>query len=377
MTELHLLSGAGTTAATAAADALVVGVLPARADDDGEKGAPRLAPGAAAVDAAFDGELASLLALAGATGSADEIVRIPTRGTVTAPLLVAVGLGPAGDDGPSAEQVRRASGAAARALAGTDHAVTTLSWPGADAVAATAEGSLLGAYAFTEYKSARGRTPVRRVDPHHGRRRGRRGRAAPGDRGRRRPSPPRATWSTPHPTTCSPRPFAARAAALGEAAGLEVEVLDDAALAGGRVRRHPRGRRRLVAQAAGWCGCAGPVVRHRGRRWRWSARASRSTPAASRSSPPPHMDHMTSDMARRGRGGRRRRCSPPRLELPVDGHRDRADGREHAVGDGVPARRRAADVRRPDGRGAQHGRRGPAHPGRRDRPGRWRTSPTT
>ena len=85
MTELHLLSGAGTTAATAAADALVVGVLPARADDDGEKSAPRLAPGAAAVDAAFDGELASLLALAGATGRADEIVRIPTRGTVSAP----------------------------------------------------------------------------------------------------------------------------------------------------------------------------------------------------------------------------------------------------------------------------------------------------
>ena len=83
MTELHLLSGAGTTAATAAADALVVGVLPARADDDGEKGAPRLAPGAAAVDAAFDGELAALLAVAGATGRADEIVRIPTRGTVT------------------------------------------------------------------------------------------------------------------------------------------------------------------------------------------------------------------------------------------------------------------------------------------------------
>ena len=68
MTELHLLSGAGTTAATAAADALVVGVLPARADDDGEKGAPRLAPGAAAVDAAFDGELAALLAARGRDG---------------------------------------------------------------------------------------------------------------------------------------------------------------------------------------------------------------------------------------------------------------------------------------------------------------------
>ena len=34
MTELHLLAGAGTTAATATADAVVVGVLPARSDED-------------------------------------------------------------------------------------------------------------------------------------------------------------------------------------------------------------------------------------------------------------------------------------------------------------------------------------------------------
>ena len=142
MTELHLLSG---SAATSPADAVVVGVLPARSDDGSEKAAPRLAPGAAAVDAAFDGELAGLLALAGATGRADEVVRIPTRGTITARVVVGVGLGAAGDDGPSAEQLRRASGAAARALAGTDHAVTTLSWPGTDDLAAVAEGTLLGA----------------------------------------------------------------------------------------------------------------------------------------------------------------------------------------------------------------------------------------
>ena len=169
MTELHLLTGAGTTAATATADAVVVGVLPARSDEDSEKTAPRLAPGAAAVDAAFDGELAALLAVAGATGRADEVVKIPSRGTITAPLVVAVGLGPPGDDGPSAEQLRRASGAAARALAGTDRAVTTLSWSAtealaADALAATAEGTLLGAYAYTDYKNAGGRKPVHRVE---------------------------------------------------------------------------------------------------------------------------------------------------------------------------------------------------------------------
>ena len=294
MTELHLLSGAGTTAATAAADALVVGVLPARADDNGEKGSLRLAAGAPAVDAAFDGELASLLALAGATGRADEVVRIPTRGTVTAPLIVAVGLGPAGDDGPSAEQVRRASGSAARALAGTDHAVTTLSWPDADAVAATAEGTLLGSYAFTEYKSARGRTPVRRVTL---------ATDAEGAEAVLRRATVVATAvttardlvNTP-PNDLFPETFAARAAALGEAAGLEVEVLDDEALAaggyggilgvGGGSSRKPR----LVRLR--WSGGPSPraSVALVGKGVTFDTGGISIKPAA-------HMDHMTSDMA--------------------------------------------------------------------------------
>ena len=47
--------------------------------------------------------------------------------------------------------------------------MTTLSWSStdaraADALAATAEGTLLGAYAFTDYKKAGGRKPVHRVD---------------------------------------------------------------------------------------------------------------------------------------------------------------------------------------------------------------------
>jgi leucyl aminopeptidase len=294
VTELHLFSGAGTTAATAPANAVVVGVLPARADDDDEKGALRLAAGAAAVDAAFDGELASLLALAGATGRADEIVRIPTRGTVTAPLLVAVGLGPAGDDGPSAEQLRRASGAAARALAGTDHAVTTLSWPDAEAVAATAEGTLLGAYVFTGYKSAQGRSPVRRVDL---------ATDDPGAEAALRRATAVATAvttardlvNTP-PNDLFPESFAARAAALCDAAGLEVEVLDDAALAaagyggilgvGGGSSRKPR----LVRMR--WSG--GPAPRASvalvGKGVTFDTGGISIKPAA-------HMDHMTSDMS--------------------------------------------------------------------------------
>ncbi len=297
MTELHLRSGAGTTAATATADAVVVGVLPAPADEDTEKGTLRLAPGAAAVDAAFDGELPALLALAGATGRADEIVKIPTRGTITAPLVVAVGLGRTGDDGPSAEQLRRASGAAARALAGTDHAVTTLSWPGADALAATAEGTLLGAYTFTEYKQATGRAPVHRVDLTTDSTE-----SADADAVLRRATAiatavrtARDLVNTP-PNDLYPASFAARAAALGGAAGLEVEVLDDEALAAGGyggilgVGAGSSRKPRLVRLR--WSGGSAPraSVALVGKGVTFDTGGISIKPAA-------HMDHMTSDMA--------------------------------------------------------------------------------
>jgi leucyl aminopeptidase len=114
----------GGSPADVDADAVVIGLVSGESDAP-----PRLAPGADEVDAAFDGQLAELLAVAGATGKADEVVKLPTRGTIAPPLLVAVGLGKAGSDGEGElrpEQVRRASGAGARALAGTDHAVSTL-----------------------------------------------------------------------------------------------------------------------------------------------------------------------------------------------------------------------------------------------------------
>jgi leucyl aminopeptidase len=224
-TELHIASG---SPATAEADAVVVGLLPAT----GEGTTPRLAPGSDEVAAAFSGDgaggLAALLAVAGATGKADEVVKIPTRGTLTAPLLLAVGLGKPGSDGaPSAEQVRRASGAAARALAGTGHAVSTL---GAIDLAAAAEGLLLGAYSFTAYRTnGNGRAPVGRVDLVAG--------GADSDAVLRTAvavatavRTARDLVNTP-PNDLYPAVFAERATALAEAAGITVEVLDDTALA--------------------------------------------------------------------------------------------------------------------------------------------------
>jgi leucyl aminopeptidase len=153
-TDLHIADGSPVTADV---DAVVIGLLPAA---DGEEH-PRLAPGAAEIAAAFGGEgdLAELLAVVGATGKADEVVKLPARGAITAPLLVGVGLGAPDEGGePNAEQVRRASGSAARALAGNEHVVSTL---GRLDLRAAAEGTLLGAYTFTAYRSnGGGRPPV-------------------------------------------------------------------------------------------------------------------------------------------------------------------------------------------------------------------------
>ncbi len=218
-TELHTASG---SPATAEADAVVIGVLAG----DG----PQLAPGSEEIaeafdgDGAFDGGLAALLAVAGATGKADEVVKIPTRGTITAPLLVAVGLG---KGAVTPEQVRRASGAAARALAGSGHAVSTL---GRIDLAAAAEGSLLGSYTFTEYRTnGHGKAPVGRVsllsddaDADTVVRTA----AAVGTAVRTA----RDLVNTP-PNDLYPAVFAEKAKALAEAVGITVEVLDDTQLA--------------------------------------------------------------------------------------------------------------------------------------------------
>ncbi len=205
---------------TATVDAVVVGTV------SGE-GGPRLAPGGEEVDAAFDGGLADLLAVLGARGKADEVIKVPTRGAISAPLLVATGLG-AVDDQPTGEQVRRAAGAAARALSGTSHAVTTLSRLN---LAATAEGAALGSYAFTGYRSQNGDGPLSRMDLS----------VPSADPASAQQELNRATAiaeavaaardlvNTP-PNDLYPASFAERAVALAQQAGLRTEVLDEKAL---------------------------------------------------------------------------------------------------------------------------------------------------
>ncbi|MDQ2585805.1 leucyl aminopeptidase [Saccharothrix yanglingensis] len=206
-----------------AADVVVIGTT------QGPAG-PVLAGASEAVDAAFDGGLLGVLETLGAGGKAEEVVSVPTFGKLAAPVVLAVGLGkPAADGSVSEDQVRKASGAVARALAGRKRAVTTLS---ALHLGPAVEGTLLGGYAFTDYKSAKGDGPVARVDlvaPAEGTKRAHNATVKASTAVAEAVAAVRDFVNTP-PNDLYPASFAERAAALAKAEGLDVEILDEKAL---------------------------------------------------------------------------------------------------------------------------------------------------
>jgi len=130
-------------------DAVVVGIVQTA------KGC-EVAPGGEDVAKAFGRKLRPLLSTLGVTGKAGEVVKVPTSGTLSSPLLVLVGLGK--EPGPTA--VRRASGVAARAV--TNAASVGLALPAdtPELVRAVTEGYQLGAYAFTTYKKQNKQDPT-------------------------------------------------------------------------------------------------------------------------------------------------------------------------------------------------------------------------
>ncbi|AOT58550.1 leucyl aminopeptidase [Streptomyces fradiae] len=223
-----------TGAATLRADALVVGVAKAA---DGGKGLV-LAPGAEAVDSAFDGKLAAVLETLGAAGAEGEVTKVPSPSGLKAPLVLAVGLGqaPEKDEAYGAEALRRAAGSAARALSGVKKAGFALPVEAAEDVAAVAEGALLGAYAFTAYqergKDAKG--PLGEVAVLGAKPRDKAAKAA-AERAlalAEEVNRARDLINTP-PNDLTPEAFAAVATAAGKENGLKVQVLDEKALAKG------------------------------------------------------------------------------------------------------------------------------------------------
>ncbi|MGH3494305.1 MAG: leucyl aminopeptidase [Sciscionella sp.] len=209
--------------ATAATDVLVIGTVQT-------DGGPRLAPGCAGIDAAFGGALESILVTLGATGKAEETVRTATLGAVPAAVLLAVGLGKqdSSDGSISPEQVRRASGAAARALAGTAKVTNTLSLID---LHAAVEGSALGAYAFTTYKSsaAEGIGRFEFSAPEQGTAKEHRAAIKAAGLIAEAVCTARDFINTP-PNDLYPASFAERASTLATGAGLTVQMLEEKAL---------------------------------------------------------------------------------------------------------------------------------------------------
>ncbi|MFF3754012.1 leucyl aminopeptidase [Streptomyces sp. NPDC002018] len=230
------LSTAG--AATLRADAIVVGVA------KGAKG-PVVAPGAEAVDKAFDGKLGSVLETLGASGSEGEVTKLPAPSGLKAPLVLAVGLGPVPAKGAAygSEPLRRAAGSAARALSGRKKAAFALPVESAEGVEAVAEGALLGAYAFVAYlggekngkKGDSGpKLPLAEVTLVGAKPRDKAHKAA-ADRAialTEEVNRARDLVNTP-PNDLTPEAFAAVATAAGKENGVKVQVLDEKALAKG------------------------------------------------------------------------------------------------------------------------------------------------
>jgi len=222
---LTALRTSETTAAQTPADVLVVAVRP----DGSQAGVEVLAEGTGLAESVVD-TLARDLRTIGAGGSADETTRMLAPDGVSAETVLAVGIGRRDPETP--ETLRRAAGAAARALAGVGSAVLAL--PGTTPVqsAAAAEGALMGAYAFTGFRSSpdAGKAPLAAVVVA-----GRVGDAQDRQLARARviaAAVHRARdWVNPPPGDLTPAVFADDIAAAAAAVGVAVEVLDEGALA--------------------------------------------------------------------------------------------------------------------------------------------------
>ncbi|HEY7485998.1 MAG TPA: leucyl aminopeptidase [Streptosporangiaceae bacterium] len=217
------LSLASASPSSQAADAIVIGVAPS------ESGL-RLAPGADDVDQAYGGRLAEALRALGAKGKSGEVTKLPTLGALTAPLVVATGLG----DDYDTEGLRRAAGAAVRALAGSGKVALALPAGSGDEITAVATGALLGNYSFLNYRTGSDQrapvgelTVVTALDDADGAAAVRRAEALA-----EAVTLVRDLVNTP-PSDLNPEDLAEAADRVATETGLTVEVLDEKALAAG------------------------------------------------------------------------------------------------------------------------------------------------
>jgi len=182
--------------------------------------------GPVAADQRFaDGVAAA--ALTGASGAAGELTLVPGDGSAAAHLLAVIGLGVV--EKFTTEVLRKGAGIASRALAGHANATSTL---GLIDLPAAAQGHLLGSYVFDRYKTP-AKAPVATIT------------IAVVTQDKATKAQFRAAVITAEavllardlintaPNELFPAAFADRASAAALAAGLAVEVLDEAQLAAG------------------------------------------------------------------------------------------------------------------------------------------------
>ncbi|WP_129309535.1 leucyl aminopeptidase [Streptomyces sp. L2] len=238
MTALTLSTAA---AAGLRADAIVIGVAKGTAS---RSAGLVVAPGAEAVDAAYDGKLAGVLETLGASGAEGELTKLPSPAGFKAPLVVAVGLGdePGKDDAYDPEALRRAAGVAARALTGSKKAAFALPVDGPGAIGAIGEGVLLGAYSYDAQrengakngKAKNGKAPLGEAallggKPRDAAHKGALARAVTVSEELNRS---RDLINMP-PNDLTPEAFAAITQAAAKEHGFKVQVLDDKALVKG------------------------------------------------------------------------------------------------------------------------------------------------
>ncbi|ORX03419.1 leucyl aminopeptidase [Mycolicibacillus trivialis] len=207
--------------------AAAVLIVPVVSDDD----RAALAATEPALAAEAVSEIETGLRALGATGATDQVHRLVVA-SLPAGSVLTVGLGES-RDAWSPDAVRRAAGTAARALNGAASVITTLSGlPGTGVVGAAVEGLILGAYRFTDFRSDKtapkdaGLGAITALSAASSAQR----EAEHATAVATAVATARDFVNTP-PSHLYPAEFARRAAALAEDAGLEVEVLDETALA--------------------------------------------------------------------------------------------------------------------------------------------------
>jgi leucyl aminopeptidase len=175
-------------------------------------------------------EIEAALKALDATGGSEQVHRLVVPSLPVASVLT-IGLGKPRPEWP-ADTIRRAAGVAARSLGTAESVITTLAeLPGDGVGSAVVEGLILGAYRFSGLRSAKtapkdkGLSKITVLATSKAAKK----ESAHGEAIAAAVATARDFVNTP-PSHLFPAEFAKRAAALGEAAGLEVEVLDDKAL---------------------------------------------------------------------------------------------------------------------------------------------------